>query len=127
MERKAEVLVEVRGEQIPVRTMALVCSRCGAQAFNEEQSKAYTIASADEYRSKHGLLTSAELRDIRGRLSLSQQAFAAFLKVGIASVKRWEAGLIQDEAMDELIRLKTDLAAARANVNRLEMRLKHAS
>ena len=44
-------------------------------------------------------------------------------KVGEASPKRWEAGLVQDEAMDELIRLKADLPSARNNVRQLESRL----
>ena len=56
----AEIVADVRGEQIPVKTTAMVCSRCGFQALTEEQSDAYTIASADAYRRKHGLLTSQE-------------------------------------------------------------------
>jgi transcriptional regulator with XRE-family HTH domain len=51
---------------------------------------------------------------------LSQRAFARFLKVGVASVKRWESGLIQDEAHDQLIRLRTDLRVARRNTRELE-------
>jgi hypothetical protein len=54
---------------------------------------------------------------------MSQQSFARFLKVGVASVKRWEAGLVQDEAMDELIKVKSDLPTARANVRQLESQL----
>ena len=53
---------------------------------------------------------------------MSQRAFAKFLRVGEASVKRWEAGLIQDEANDQLIRLRTNLEAARRNVSELEQR-----
>jgi hypothetical protein len=51
---------------------------------------------------------------------MSFRAFAAYLKVGEASPKRWEAGLVQDAAMDELIRVKTDLPTARKNVKQLE-------
>lgn len=42
------------------------------------------------------------------------------MKVSEASPTRWEAGLVQDEAMDELIRVKADLPAARKNVKQLE-------
>jgi putative zinc finger/helix-turn-helix YgiT family protein len=121
--KETEIVGEVRGESVKVRMEALVCGRCGFQAFDDEQSKAYTIASADAYRRAHGLLTTVELRRLREKLNLSQQGFAHFLKVGIASIKRWEAGLVQDEAMDELIRLKTDLDTARGNVDRLEAAL----
>jgi putative zinc finger/helix-turn-helix YgiT family protein len=119
----AEMTARVRGEEIPVRTEAMLCNRCGFQVLTDEQSDAYTIASADAYREKHGLLTSRELKEIRSRLGMSQQSFARFLKVGVASVKRWEAGMVQDEAMDELIKVKSDLPTARANVRQLESQL----
>lgn len=121
--KTAEVAGEVRGEKFTVRSEAMVCNRCGFQALSDEQSAAYTVAISDAYRQNHGLLTSKELKDIRKRLGLSQRVFARFLKVGVASVKRWEAGLIQDEAHDQLIRLRTDLEAARRNVRELEQRL----
>ena len=116
----ADMTARIRGEEIAVRAEARVCNKCGFQVMNEEQSAAYTIASADAFREKHGLLTSSEMKALRRHLGMSQQTFANYLKVGVASVKRWEAGLVQDEAMDELIRVKSDLAAARANVRRLE-------
>lgn len=115
-----EMNARVRGKEIPVRTEAMVCNRCGFQVLTDEQSDAYTIASADAYREKHNLLTTRELKQIRERLGMSFRAFAAHLKVSEASPKRWEAGLVQDEAMDELIRLKADLDAARENVTQLE-------
>jgi len=119
----ADMTARVRMEEIPVRTEAMTCDRCGLQAMTDAQSDAYTIASADAYREKHGLLTTKELKQIRERLRMSFRAFAKYLKVGEASPKRWEAGLVQDQAMDELIRLKSDLETARGNVVRLEARL----
>ena len=116
----AEVTGEVRGEKFTVRSEAMVCNRCGFQVLSDEQSVAYTVAISDAYRENRGLLTSKELKDIRGRRGLSQRAFARFLKVGVASVKRWESGLIQDEAHDQLIRLRTDLRVARRNTRELE-------
>ena len=121
--RMTDMTAHVRGEDVPVRTEATVCKRCGFQVLTDEQSNAYTIASADAYRQKHGLLTTEELKKIRERLGMSFRAFAKYLRVSEASPKRWEAGLVQDEAMDELIRVKTDLPAARKNVSDLEARL----
>ena len=100
----ADMTAHVRGEEVPVRTEAMVCDRCGFQVLTDEQSAVYTIASADAYREKHKLLTTKELKEIRQRLGMSFRAFAKYLKVGEASPKRWEAGLVQDAAMDELIR-----------------------
>jgi putative zinc finger/helix-turn-helix YgiT family protein len=118
-----EMKAHVRGEEVPVRAEAMVCRRCGFQVLTDEQSNAFTIASADAYRQKHNLLTTKELKEIRERLGMSLRAFAKYLRVGEASPKRWEAGLVQDEAMDELIRLKTDLSTARNNVVDLEAQL----
>lgn len=118
-----EMKAHIRGEEVAVSTEALVCRRCGLQVLTDEQSKAYTIASADAYRRKHNLLTTKELKEARKRLGMSFREFAEYLKVSEASPKRWEAGLVQDEAMDELIRLKTDLSTARKNVADLEAKL----
>jgi putative zinc finger/helix-turn-helix YgiT family protein len=115
----ADMTAHVRGEEVPVRTEAMVCNRCGFQVL--------TIASADAYREKHNLLTTKELKEARGRLKMSFRAFAEYLKVGEASPKRWEAGLVQDAAMDQLIRVKADLPAARENVKKLESRLRVAA
>jgi len=123
----ADMTAHVRGEEVPLRTEAMVCNRCGFQVLTDEQSAVYTIASADAYREKHSLLTTKELKAIRGRLGMSFRAFAKYLKVGEASPKRWEAGLVQDEAMDELVRVKADLPAARENVKQLESRLRVAA
>jgi hypothetical protein len=49
--------------------------------------------------------------------------FSDYLGVGNASVQRWEAGQVQDKAMDGLIRLKTDPEAARRNLRQLEQRV----
>lgn len=121
--KTTEIAGEVRGEKYSVRSEAMVCDRCGFQVLSDEQSAAYTIAISDAYRNQHGLLTSKELKETRDRLGLSLRKFAEFVGVGLASVKRWEAGLIQDEAHDQLIRLRTDLNAARRNVRELEASL----
>lgn len=119
----ADVSGEVRGEKYTVRIEATVCDRCASQILSQAQSGAYGIAIADAYRQKHGLLTSKALKDIRRKLRMNQQEFAQYVGVSAPSVKRWETGLIQDEANDKLIRLRTDLEAARRNVSDLEERV----
>jgi hypothetical protein len=56
---------------------------------------------------------------------MSQEEFAAYLSVGVASVKRWELGKVQEKSTDDLIRIKCSLPSARRNVARL-MLLKRA-
>jgi len=125
--QEADVTGQVRGETVIVRCECTVCDRCGFQVLSEAQSNAYAVLSADTYRRRHKLLTSKALKTIRRRLHLSQRGFAGYLKVGVASVKRWENGLVQDESHDRLIRLRTDLRLAKRNVQEIEARLKAAS
>jgi len=48
---------------------------------------------------------------------MSQEQFAKHLGgVGVASVKRWELGQVQDAAMNTLIVLRTDPLAAKLNL-----------
>lgn len=123
--RPAVVNAQVRGETFPVEIEAEVCNHCGEVVMDDIQADAYALASADAYRRAHGLLTTAELKAARQRLGLSQRTFAERLGVGVNSVKRWEAGAIQDPSSDRLIRLSTGLETARAHLRQLESTLAH--
>ncbi len=123
----ADIEAHVRGEIYTVRVEAEVCSRCGEVLLDDKQADAYTIAGSDAYRIAHGLLTTSHIKAARERLGLSQVAFAERLRVGAASVKRWEAGAIQDESSDRLIRLCTDAAEARRNLRELKSLMQPAA
>ena len=100
--------VTVRDEEVTVRAPGLRCDACGWETQDLAGSAHLAQAAADTYRRRHRLLTSDELRARRERLGMAQEGFAGWLSVGIASVKRWEGAHVQERAMDELIRLKTD-------------------
>ena len=126
--RCVDMTSEVRGEHFGVQVESEVCDHCGFRVLTDAQADAYALAGTTEYRLRHGLLTSDEIRDSRRRLGkMSQRDFAKYLGVGEASVKRWEAGHIQDESSDRLIRMKTDLHAAKENVRRIGAFLREAS
>lgn len=118
-----DLVGERNGESFVVRMEGLKCDQCGFQTIDSVQSSEFTRLVSDAYREKHGLLTSAEVRARRAQLGMTQQQFSDYLGTGIASVKRWEVGQIQDKAMDELIRLKTDPVAARRNLRSLERKV----
>lgn len=107
-------------ETFDVEVEGLECPACGCRTFNSQQGEALTAAVSAAYRHRHGLLSESDIKARRESAKMSQAQFAEYLGVGVASVKRWEAGQIQDKALDELIRLKTDPATARANVQRVE-------
>ncbi len=115
-----DLVGERNGESFVVRMEGLKCDRCGFQTIDSGQSSEFTRLVSDGYREKHGLLKGSEIRARRSRLGMTQQRFSEYLGAGVASVKRWESGQIQDKAMDELIRLKTDPLAARENLRALE-------
>jgi HTH-type transcriptional regulator/antitoxin MqsA len=114
---------ERHGEIFPVLVTGYKCSNCGFQTVDNRQGEQLTRLVSDAYRAAHGLLTGAEIKLRRTRLGKNQQEFAEYLGIGSASVKRWEIGQIQDKAMDELIRLKTDPDAARQNLRTLERQI----
>ena len=103
--KTAVIRQNFRGEQLDVSTPVSVCTACGWQTLGCGQADELRKRTADGYREKHGLLTTALIKYIRKSKRQSQAEFAAFLGVGEASIKRWEAGLVQDKAYDHLIRL----------------------
>jgi putative zinc finger/helix-turn-helix YgiT family protein len=102
---------QVKGETYTVTTPGLECPNCGYKAIEGPDSAEFSRRLADAYRAANGLLTSEQIRERRRRLGMSQEEFANFLPAGIASVKRWEWGKIQDRHSDALIRERTDQPA----------------
>jgi len=98
----------VRGKDYTVELMGWQCPSCGHQTLYGTEMTEFGRLLADEYRAEHGLLTSREIVAIRNRLGMSQDLFAKFLgNAGVASVKRWELGKIQDRIHNDLILEKT--------------------
>lgn len=98
----------VRGEKYTVELQGLQCPRCGYKTIEGAAMPEFGRLLADKYRAAHQLLTSGEIRAIRKRLGMSQEAFAQHLDVGLASVKRWEMGKIQDAHSNQRIIEKTE-------------------
>lgn len=119
----AELTGRVHDEEFTINSEALVCPRCDFKTIPKEHMAEFALRIADEYRKAHDLLTSSQIKDCRADLGMSQQQFAQYLGVGVASIKRWELGQIQDGAMNNLMVLKTDLAAAERNVSGVAQRL----
>jgi putative zinc finger/helix-turn-helix YgiT family protein len=91
----ADVPGEIKRKKYVVRTQALVCDACGHIALEGKDTQEFMRRVADAYRSANNLLTSEQIRALRG--GLSQQRFADAIGLSVASIKRWELGLIQDK------------------------------
>jgi putative zinc finger/helix-turn-helix YgiT family protein len=114
-----EMEQEFRGEMIKVTAPAMECVKCGWRTLALDQADELRKRTADAYRRKHRLLTSEQIKAVRRVLRMSQRQFAEFLRVGEASVKRWETWQVQDASSDELIRVKAVWAKWSVRIKRL--------
>ena len=100
---KAEKEMLFKGIDIKFFAEHYKCKECGTEVGTVEQTAAIQRAISDAYRKGKGLLTSREIRANRKKLGLTQKALAKRMNVGIASIKRWEGGLIQSKAMNSAL------------------------
>jgi putative zinc finger/helix-turn-helix YgiT family protein len=107
-------------EEFEVLCATYVCKECDEQLMTSEQMNQLRLKLVDAYREKYGLLTTAQIIKYRSSLEMSQRQFADYLKVGEASIKRWETYYSQEKAMDEHIRGKCDSNYARENLRSIE-------
>lgn len=96
----------LKGIDIEYACKASVCPECGLEAGTVQTGSDAQRAIADAYRAKAGLLTGREIKALREAKGLTQKELADDLQVGIASIKRWETGAVQSEAMEKLLRLQ---------------------
>jgi putative zinc finger/helix-turn-helix YgiT family protein len=84
--------------RVPLRT----CSKCGLQFWDEEAEDLQHEAVCRHL----GVLTPAEISELREKYGLSRAEFARLTKLGEATIARWERGeLIQNAANDLYLRL----------------------
>jgi putative zinc finger/helix-turn-helix YgiT family protein len=98
--KTVEKEVRFRDVDLKVCVEMHVCRECGYEFATVEQTAAMQRAVADAYRQSKGLLTGEQIRLKRKKLGLSQKDLAGRMNVGIASIKRWEGGLIQSRSMN---------------------------
>lgn len=95
-----------KGVDIEYFSDAFVCPECGLEAGTVQSASDVQRAVADAYRKKAGLLSGQEIRSLREARKLTQQQLADIMNVGIASIKRWETGMIQTRSMDQALRIQ---------------------
>ncbi len=97
---KAEKEMSFKGVKIKLPVEYYKCQECGAEVGTVNQTAKIQKAISNAYRKAIGLLTSEEIRENRKQLGLTQKELAKRMNVGVASIKRWEGGLIQSKAMN---------------------------
>jgi len=94
-----------RSVDIEYPTEAYICVNCGLEAGTVQSAGEVQRELANAYRKKVGLLTGREIKSLRKNKGMTQQQLAGAMNVGVASIKRWETGIIQSRSMDEYLRL----------------------
>lgn len=113
--KKSQFAPEIKNQLLEVEVPCFVCKNCGATLMDSAQMNILRRAAADRYRELNALLTSKQIIKYRECLGMSQAAFARYLNVGEASIKRWETYFIQDNSQDDHIKLKCDASYAETN------------
>jgi putative zinc finger/helix-turn-helix YgiT family protein len=96
--------VTFRGRLVKYRPGHFVCPSCGLVADDWKLAASNQKALSDAFRRMVGLLSGEEIVEGRKKLDWNQEQLAKAANVGIASVKRWEGGLIQTKSMDAILR-----------------------
>jgi len=101
------IAIDLRGELVNVDGIAHGrCTRCGEVYLDVDAGDRLQREAVARLREARGLLTPAQIRDLRRSLKLSQAAFEKLLGTGPKTVVRWEKGTVfQSATADKLMRL----------------------
>lgn len=105
--------LSVRGENVAYTEVVATCPVCGTtigdtQIEGENLERAYV-----EYRSRHGIMSPDEIRDLRASYELSLREFSKFLGFGEQTVYRYERGDLPDQTHGNTLRSALSVNGAR--------------
>lgn len=116
--KKLKKRKKIRELDIDYAVNALVCPQCSLEAGTVMSAGEVQRAMADAYRERAGLLTGQQIKELRKARNMTQEQLSLAMDVGIASIKRWESGMIQSRSMDNHLRRIFYGEALAANGNR---------
>jgi len=82
----------IRDEEIECDVKKWVCAGCSAAFMSPKQATDAAKRAIAIYQMKHGLLTAEEIREGRKKKELSVEELADEADLGVATIKRLEAG-----------------------------------
>jgi putative zinc finger/helix-turn-helix YgiT family protein len=97
---------EYRGRSVHVEMNGLRCTSCDFVTVRGRDLREFRRLVREEYRRAEQLLKSEELQLARTEMRATQESFADYLQVGVASIKRIEGGSVPERLMDEHIRMR---------------------
>lgn len=108
MHLSSDPITEIfRGEKLTITGLTYhVCDRCGEIVFNAQEGEKYDALLVEQYAKHADLLSPREIKQIRKKYGVNQQAFERILGVSTPSVSRWETGRVpQSKPVDILMRI----------------------
>ncbi len=99
-----EQVINVRKEPIKVLIEVQECTECGDEIINPEAAPDPLAIAYGEYRKRHSLLRPEDIKHWRKQHGLTQVEAAHLLRLGSATLNRYENGSLQDLSHDTLIR-----------------------
>ena len=82
----------------------LFCDLADELYMDEQQTQENDIRLKDAYRKKEGLLTSAQIGEIRAKYGISQSDLCLLLGWGGKTITRYESHQVQDRAHDTILK-----------------------
>lgn len=105
-ERSVPCIQEIRGEEVHYQGPKWVCAECGAAFMSPEQATQGVKIAVETYQRKHSLLTAEQIREGRKSKNLSTKELAKGTKLGVATIKRLEAGTtVQQPSTNRLLQV----------------------
>ncbi len=80
------------------------CDMADELYMDEYQMRKNDISMKDAYRQDEGLLTAAEICDIRGKYGITQSDLCTLLGWGAKTITRYESHQVQDRAHDSILK-----------------------
>lgn len=94
--------LQYKGKTLSVVMEYAVCQHCGEEMILPDQIKRNDGRVRDAWRKADGLLTGAEIVELRKTLGLTQQEAARVFGGGVNAFSKYERGeVIQSEGMDK--------------------------
>ncbi|WP_066831741.1 type II TA system antitoxin MqsA family protein [Collinsella ihumii] len=104
----------VRGEEIILDNVPVaVCPLCGEDIGNTRIDGPTIDRAFDIYRTRHNMLFTKDIKEVRARYGMSLREFSRFLGFGEQTYASYENGSLPDELHDRMIRIASTPEGAR--------------
>ncbi len=103
-EKHKDEIFKIRGEEIPVEATLLECNTCHQEFAPTDMEESNFKKACEIYRTRKRLLFPEEIAALRSKYELSQRALSRLLGWGEITIHHYEAGALQDEAHNSVLK-----------------------